>query len=120
MQHTMNPTKPTDTVTIPKEEWLTTRTTTIEGVTKTLPAPKAPKVAGYTSTLVRDDVFLRLKELQKAQPSAAIGMKEMVSGLLLAALDNSTTLTAGKSLAITIALEAHDKQREALIQLQNQ
>ena len=115
----MKSTPPSDTVTIPKEEWLSTRATTIEGVTKTLPAPKAPKVPGYASTLVREDVFQRLKELQKAQASSQIGMKEIVTGLLLAALDNPQALAAGKTHAITLALEEHDKKREALIQLQN-
>jgi hypothetical protein len=115
----MEPTPTTDTITIPKDEWLSTRTTTIEGVSKSLPPPKAPRVPGYASTLVREDVFQRLKELQKAQASSEIGMKEIVTGLLLAAIDNPQVLAAGKTHAITLAIEEHDKKRQALLQLQN-
>lgn len=90
-------------MTITRSQWTGKRTTELFGLVK---EPKATpkKTPGYASTLVRQDVFDRLKELQKTAATNRVGMKEITTGLLVAALADPAITQAGMAAAKAVAI----------------
>lgn len=109
-----NDTEVDPATTITRSEWIATRTTELFGLKK---EPKAAprKTPGYASTLVREDVFTALKELQKTAP-ARVGMKEITTGLLAAALADEAITQAGMDQAKAVAIAALEQEIATLQQ----
>lgn len=109
-----NDTEADPAMTITRSEWTGKRTTELFGVSK---EPKATpkKTPGYASTLVREDVFTALKELQKTA-AGRVGMKEITTGLLAAALADEAITQAGMDQAKAVAIAALEKEIATLQQ----
>lgn len=110
-----NDTEADPAMTITRAEWTGKRTTELFGLVK---EPKATpkKTPGYASTLVRLDVFDRLKELQKSAATNRVGMKEITTGLLAAALANEAITQAGMVQARAVAIAALEQEIATLQQ----
>lgn len=109
-----NDTEADSAMTITRSEWTGKRTTELFGLVK---EPKATpkKTPGYASTLVREDVFARLKELQKTAANR-VGMKEITTGLLAAALADEAITQAGMDEAKAVVIAALEKEIATLQQ----
>lgn len=105
---------PTETATVSKDDWLEKPSTELFGLSKRKPAPTKP-IEGYTPTLVRSDVFERIKELQKQQ-QPRFGAKELVTALLDVALKQPETLAEALRHARRAMAEELRKQAEQLEQ----
>ena len=73
-------------------------------------------IEGYTPTLVRSDVFERIKELQKQQQPRRIGAKEIVTFLLKHALNQPETVSNALREARFAAADELQKEIEQLKQ----
>jgi len=95
-----------ETASVSKDDWITKPTTELFGIAKRKPANNK-LIEGYTSTLVRSDVFELIKELQKQQ-TPRLGAKELVTAILGVALKQPETLsTALRQARQAMAEELH-------------
>jgi len=104
-----------ETATINKDDWLEKPTTELFGLSKRKPNLTKP-IEGYTPTLVRSDVFERIKELQKQQQPRRIGAKEIVTFLLKHALNQPETVSNALREARFAAADELQKEIEQLKQ----
>jgi hypothetical protein len=104
-----------ETATINKDDWLEKPTTELFGLSKRKPNFTKP-IEGYTPTLVRSDVFERIKELQKQQQPRRIGAKEIVTFLLKHALNQPETVSNALREARFAAADELQKEIEQLKQ----
>jgi len=103
-----------ETASVSKDDWTTKPTTELFGIAKRKPANNKP-IEGYTPTLVRSDVFERIKELQKQQ-NPRFGAKELVTAILDVALQQPETISTALRQARLAMAEELRKQAAQLEQ----